>query len=132
MIHRLVMVALIACGAPAPAPREPFGADPEPGATPCSTMIAHLDAEGFTDGGSVTIGDDTVTRDSLALRCSRYSPWVIRCLSVTLTTADLSRCGPGNEPTNGTYAGPTADEKAAFEECVAAATTMGQLDGCSY
>jgi len=135
-IGRLLLVLLIACGGGRPEPREPYGADPPPPgddrSTPCGAMIAHLDAEAFTDGGTVTIGDETVTRDSLALRCSRYSPWVIRCLTLALTTTQLTTCGPGDEPTTGTYAGPSADEKAAFEACVAHAISWDQLDACRY
>jgi hypothetical protein len=136
-IHRLLLLGfLIACGGGRPEPREPYGADPPPAgdvrATPCGGMIAHLDAEGFTDGGTVRVGDETVTRDSLALRCSRYSPWVIRCLTLALTTEALTTCGPGDEPTSRTYGGPTADEKADFEACVAHAIAWGQLDACRY
>lgn len=132
----LPALLLIACGggrAATPAPAG--GGDPEAGedrSTPCGAMIAHLDAEAFTAGGSVTIGEETMTRDSLALRCAQYSPWMIACVSLSLTTAELSTCAPGNEPTSGTYAGPSAEEKAAFEACVAAATSRGQLDACGY
>ena len=94
-------------------------------------MTAHLDTV-LGRAGTVTIGAEAVTRESLALRCAQYSPWVVACLTVSATRDEIATCDPGSEPTSGTYAGPSADEKDAFYTCATAATTRAALDDCHY
>lgn len=107
--------------------------------TTCSEAINRVeDLAGDLDRG-LTAGpiagfESLTSRVAWLEACPRFSPWVRRCLYLSTSRAELTSCEPGNEPWSREHdiAGPSAEDRAAFEDCVDRARDRRELARCQY